>query len=315
MNILVTGATGFLGSHLIPHLLHSGHCVGCVVRSSSMLPHELSGLPTWRVEADGVGFREALTKFRPDVVVHLAALYVAEHQYEDVGPLVRANVEFGAYLLDAMQLAGCDALVYASTSWQHYRSREYCPVNLYAATKQAFSTLAEYYLDAAGLRLLELHLYDSYGEDDPRCKLLNRLQVATESEEELAMSGGEQRLHLVHVDDLVRGVAMACDQVRTFKAGERRVYRLPSAKAVSLRELVAAFNDANQSNPARVRWGLRPYRVREVFEPWERAEGLPGWFPEVPLAVGLQRCRGIKRREQEWTTTTEHCAVSKVRLP
>lgn len=293
MKIVLTGATGFLGSHLMLHLLDDGHEVGCLVRSGSVLHTGRTDLKVWKVGMDGAGFREALTEFSPDVVVHLAALYVAEHRYEDVGPLVRANVEFGAYLLDAMQVAGCDALVYAGTSWQHYRNRDYCPVNLYAATKQAFSALAEYYLDAAGLRLLELHLYDSYGENDPRNKLFNRLKAATESGDEFAMSEGQQRLHLIHVADLVRGVAMACEQVCTFKAGERRIYRLPSAKAVSLCELVAAFNVVDPSHPVRVRWSSRPYRQREVFEPWEGAEILPGWRADISLMEGLRRVQGI----------------------
>src|SRR5574337_32687 len=104
MKILLTGSTGFLGSHLIPHLLHGGQRVGCLLRSGSVLQRSRADIETWKVEMNGAGFREALTEFRPDVVVHLAALYVAEHRYEDVGALVRANIEFGAYLLDAMQI-------------------------------------------------------------------------------------------------------------------------------------------------------------------------------------------------------------------
>jgi len=289
MNVLVTGATGFLGSHVMPELLKRGHHVGALLREESVRDRVPRECWVWKMAADHDGLVEALTTFRPDVVVHLAALYICEHDQEDIRPLIRTNIEFGAQLLEGMRAAGCEALVYAGSAWQHYHDQEYCPVNLYAATKQAFSALADYYRDAAGLRVLELHLYDSYGPNDPRPKLLNRLLAAAETGGDMAMSEGTQRMHLVHVNDLSRGVAMACDQVRTFEPGERRVYRLPSHKALTLREVVATLDAVDPSHPVRVRWGERPFRHREVFTPWEGAPVLPGWRPEYTLAEGLSK--------------------------
>lgn len=89
---------------------------------------------------------------------------------------------------------------------------------------------------------------------------------------------------------------MACDQVRTLAAGDRRVYRLPSPEAITLRELVATLNAVVQSYPVKAVWGERPFRKREVFMPWEGAEVLPGWCPEIPLDAGLRelgRCASV----------------------
>ena len=298
MKVLVTGATGFLGSHVAPELRKRGHEVGCIVRAGSVLTESHEGCSVWTVAEDGAGLQRVLHTWTPDVVVHLAALYICEHQEEDISPLIQTNIEFGTHLLDAMHVSGGGALVYAGSAWQHYHDQEYCPVNLYAATKQAFSVLADYYRDAAGLRMLELHLYDSYGPNDTRPKLLNRLLAAAETGEDMAMSEGTQRMHLVHVEDLSRGVAMACDQVRSFELGARQVYRLPSQKAVTLREVVAALDAVDPSHPVRVRWGERPFRHREVFTLWEGAPVLPGWRPEVTLAEGLRTIKSSVSQAQ-----------------
>lgn len=296
MKVLITGATGFLGSHLAQHMHEQGHQVSCLRRPSSTLPAPIAGLANWIVDDSGNGLREALNEFRPEVVVHLAALYVAEHRPEDIAPLIRANIEYGAHLLEGMSEAGCTTMVYAGTSWQHYRGEPYCPANLYAATKQAFSVLADYYLDTFGLRLLELHLYDSYGEGDTRTRLITLLRNTSLKGETLSMSGGEQRLHLVHINDLVAGLLAACELSKNLRPGMRRIYRLPAEKTVSLRELVDTFNAANPAFPAKVEWGAKPYRAREIFHPWEDSEVMPGWRAKISLAEGLRCLRSAPQK-------------------
>jgi nucleoside-diphosphate-sugar epimerase len=297
IKFLVTGASGFLGRHLVPALLEQGHAVACLTRHPDGLPAAWGNLPRAKVSRDGEAIHRLCAEFRPEVVIHLAAYYVSEHHPEDITPLIEANLLLGAHLLEAMRACGCRNMVWTGTSWQHYQDADYCPVNLYAATKQAFSTLAEYYLDAEGFRLLELHLYDSYGEDDPRQRLLSLLEQSAQSGAPLAMSPGEQRLHLVHVDDLVAGLGIASQLITGMQAGERRIYRLPSAKAVSLQELLACFNAADPDHPAKVEWGARPYRRREVFSPWENAPILPGWVPRLDLKTGLTRYRNHSAKQ------------------
>ena len=285
MKILVTGATGFIGRHVAAHLDQVGHEVAALVRTTSTIPPAIAHLPRHVVDAAPGALHDILAREQPDCVVHLAAHYVATHTPADVDALVRGNIGFTAQLLDAMAGAGCQSLVYATSAWQYGEA----PANLYAATKNAALALADYYRSAHGLKTQELVIYDSYGPDDPRGKLISVLKDTMDAAVDLPMSGGEQRVHLVHVEDLCRGFALACAQIADFPAGARRIHRLPSAGAISLRAVVDTLNALGEHPPCRVAWGAKPYRPGEVFSPWEGAPILPGWTPEISLTEGLRR--------------------------
>lgn len=294
MKILLTGATGFIGRHVARQLHDDGHELSVLVRAASHIPPMIAELPSYPIDVHPDALYHAVAHLKPEVVVHLAAHYVAEHQPGDIAALIDSNITFTARLLDAMAQAGCDAMVMAGSAWQHGDA----PVNLYVATKNAGLALADYYRDAHGLRLIELALYDSYGPHDPRKKLISLLKHSAARADILDMSPGEQMMHLVHVDDIARGFALACDQVVPLAPGEHRLYRLPSAQAVSLQQLVSHFNAAAPDHPARVRWGARPYRTREVFHPWEDAPVLPGWQPAISLDEGLKQVRATPDSEE-----------------
>ena len=92
---------------------------------------------------------------------------------------------------------------HSQPGWQHFGTPDYRPVNLYAATKQAFEDVLAYYADAQGIAAVTLELYDTYGPGDPRRKLIRILFEAARSGEPIQLSPGEQVIELLHVDDAV----------------------------------------------------------------------------------------------------------------
>jgi len=285
---LVTGATGFVGSHLVSRLVADGWHVECVVRPGS----DCSVLPAEAIcryhDGSTCGLADLVVGASPHVVFHLASLFVSEHVSEEVEPLVRSNVLFGAQLLEAMCIAGVDTLVNTGTAWQHYRNAEYEPVNLYAATKQAFEALARFYSSARGLRVLTLELSDTYGPDDRRPKLFTVLRSAASTGDRLAMSGGEQLVDLVYVDDVVDAYLVAASFLLSQPEGYMRSYGVFSGRPIRLRALVDEYLSAtNQS--IEIDWGARPYRQREVMVPSLRTPRLGAWQPSVGLVEGIQR--------------------------
>jgi nucleoside-diphosphate-sugar epimerase len=284
---LITGATGFVGGHLVRRLLAADWDVHAIVRADSREPaRTVTNIE--RHEHDGTieSMIAVLERVRPEVVVHLASLFLSDHEPADVDGLIRSNLAFGTQLLEAMYRTGVRDIVNTGTAWQHYESRDYSPVNLYAATKQAFEAILQYYVEAHSLRAITLTLHDTYGPGDTRRKLVSLLSKIAVEPHPLAMSAGEQQIELVHVDDVTRAYTIAADRLRAGVVAGHEKYVVASEAPRKLREVVEIFERvAGTKLP--IDWGVRPYRSREVMVPWVGGHRLPGWLPEIDLATGF----------------------------
>lgn len=286
---LVTGAAGFVGGRLARRLQGDGWETHAIVRPSSNATTLRNVVGSGSVHVhDGstAGLVDIICSVHPDIVFHLASVFVAEHLTNDVDPLIRSNVLFGVQLLEAMTVAGASDIVNTSSYSQHYQGREYSPVSLYAATKQAFQDILQFYCEVRGLRAVTLELPDTYGPDDKRPKLLSLLDRAARSGETLQMSPGEQLLDLLHVDDVVHGYEVAADGLLSGHLLSLSQYQLSSGSLVPLKDVVELYRQAT-GRIVSVAWGGRPYRVREVMEPRSPVPVLPGWIPSRSLATWL----------------------------
>jgi nucleoside-diphosphate-sugar epimerase len=283
---LLTGSTGFVGSHLTPRLVSAGWVVHRLLRAGLEEARPIQGVRDHLWDGSTDAALAILADARPDVVVHLASLFLAEHAAKDLEALVSANVLAGLQVVEAATAAGCRGFVNAGTSWQHFQGAEYDPVCLYAATKQAFEDLLAYYVGARGLRAMTLKLFDTYGPGDRRPKLFAALRRAARSGETLAMSPGEQLLDLAYIDDVTRAFVTAAEVVSEGGESGHRMYAVPSGERHTLKEVVALYEDVTGLHVA-ADWGGRAYRGREVMTPWE-GPSLPGWRAEVDVRRGIE---------------------------
>lgn len=286
---LLTGATGFIGSRLAHHLERHGWDVHRVVRPTPGSPSAMEPLPPNVHIHDGStsDMIRIVGESRPDVVFHLASLFIAQHSPDQVEPLVRSNILFGLQLLEGMAWNGVRRIVNAGTGWQHYEGGEYSPVNLYAATKQAFEDLAAYYVDSGRVDAVTLLLFDTYGPDDPRPKIFRLLLDASASGKVLSMSPGDQLIDLVHVDDVTSAFRTAGERLLEGSVHGHERYAVSSGNPISLRNLAGNIVRAAGLN-VEIIWGGRPHREREVMVPWAKGAPMPGWRPQISLDEGLR---------------------------
>jgi nucleoside-diphosphate-sugar epimerase len=287
--VLVTGATGFVGSHLARRMVRDGWQVHIVCRPDSNLEclrEALSQVTVHRHDGSTNNLIAIMEEVQPDVVFHLASLFISEHQPGQIEPLVCANLLFATQLAESMSRCHVKHLVNTGTSWQHYRSDDYNPVNLYAATKQAFEDILRYYIEACDFQVITLKLFDTYGPDDPRPKLFHLLEKIARESTTLAMSPGEQMIDLVFIDDVVQAFVMAAERLMAGDTQGHESYAVSSGDPLPLRKLVEAYGRITNKHIS-IEWGGRPYRTREVMSTWKFGERLPGWIPKVNIEKGI----------------------------
>lgn len=279
---LLTGATGYIGGRLAVRLLADGWRVHAVVRPSSVGELPL-GVEAHRLDGATSGLTAILTDTSPDIVFHLASLYLADHRPDQVDDLVGSNILFGTQLFEAMTAAGVKRVVNTGSASQHYGTTHYNPVSLYAATKQACADIMRYYHEARGLSAITLKLYDTYGAGDTRRKLVQLIADAAMSGERLELSPGEQVIDLVHVDDVVAAFVLAADRLLI---ADHAIYDefFLSGERLGVRALVSLVEETLERRIEAV-FGARAYREREVMVPVEPGpvDALPGWQPQRRL--------------------------------
>lgn len=119
MKLLLTGATGFIGSQLAHRLLAEDYALAILVRSDSNLDALRSVLPQIQVHIyDGsyASLLHTLEVARPSLVCHVASLFLAQHKSEDISRLIESNLNFPTQLLEAMNQVGVKQLINVGTS-------------------------------------------------------------------------------------------------------------------------------------------------------------------------------------------------------
>jgi len=287
MITLVTGATGFVGGHLARRLIADGDEVHVVVRPGSSRTRVPEGASAHVWDGTFPTLHAALRVAPPDLVFHVAGLFVDQHRPKQIDDLIHANVLFATQLAEAMDMVGVARLINVGTSWEHFEDADYDPVNLYAASKRAAQILLRWYSQARGLKVSTLKLFDTYGPDDRREKIWTRLARLAAEPQRLSMSPGRQSIDLVHVDDVVGALKAAGAALLRGEAPAPEGYAVSSGQPRPLREIVEIF-ERLAGTSFDIDWGGRPYRPREAMSPWSHGAAPPGWRPKVTLEDGVR---------------------------
>lgn len=289
--VLVTGATGYIGSVLLESL-RTDNDVHALVRDRRRDSGALE-TPGVRFHTFGPDLDEVETvvdAISPGVLFHLATLY-SRHDPASVSQMVDANVKFGAAVLNAVShQSECDVVLVGS----HFQFVGSPPVpsSLYAATKNALCEIAAYFGRERGMRWIQAVLYDVYGPGDPRPKLVTTVLNSLRTGEPLSLPEPQPLHHFVYVDDVVEAlIAARVDLCSDLMTNGRSVF-VTSNRPATPEELLATASRVAGVEPTLSddRFKLLPGApMRPIDGPRPK-----DWQPTVDLATGIERIRSEK---------------------
>jgi nucleoside-diphosphate-sugar epimerase len=290
MKIVVTGSTGFVAKAIIDTLIDNGHEIHAIVRESS----DRTGINTksnfFIDDGSSDSLIELFKEIKPDGVLHLASLFLQQHKENEVHALITSNITFGTRLLEASVQNDVPWFINTGTFWQHFENKDYSPVNLYAATKQAFQDIARFYYETQNINFVTIKLNDTFGEGDTRKKVFNLWKGLADSGENLGMSPGEQIIDISYIDDIVEAYTLMIDQLKddTNYIYAGKSYSVSSSERMTLIELSKTYEKAT-GDTLDITWGERPYRDREVMFPWDKGEAVPGWKQTTSIGEAINK--------------------------
>ncbi len=314
-NVVVTGAGGFIGSHVVDALLDAGVRVTAVdnfcdfydpARKEANLRRAAVDPGCTVIHADirdAERMRTVMGEAAPTAVIHLAAMAGVRPSIERPTLYAPVNVEGTTAVLQATAATACRSFIFASSSSVYGDSTPVPfseeafvghPVSPYAATKVAGELLCRTWHHLHDLPVTCLRFFTVYGpRQRPDLAISKFMRCAQEGRAARMFGDGTASRDYTYVDDIVTGVLSALQPAEGF-----RIFNLGSDRPTTLRDLIDAVREATGRDLPIEPAPPQPGDVQRTWADLSRSEAALGYRPRTTLAEGL-------RKQWEWMVGEE----------
>lgn len=303
--VLVTGAGGFIGSHLTEMLVREGAEVRAFVRYNSR------GTFGW-LDDVGADVRKSIEIVQGDIrdldrvtgvvagrthVFHLAAMIAIPYSYVSMGEVVAVNVNGTLNMLTACRMHGVEKMLHTSTS-ETYGTARYVPIDEkhplqgqspYSASKIGADKLAESFHLSFGLPVATVRPFNTYGPRQSARAVIPTIIVQLLTGQQVKLGSLTPTRDFTFVEDTARGMM----KIAETKDAVGKVTNLGNMKEISIGELLALLCKLTgrslpmQEDAQRIR--PENSEVQRLLADTTQAQQILNWTPEVGLEEGLNR--------------------------
>lgn len=297
--VLITGASGFLGSHLCDHLCKNNVEVHAVSRTERTSDQD--SLQWWHGNMEDIEVVQNLFHtIKPDVVFHLSGMVTAAAGAELVLPTFNSLLVTTVNILTVAAKTGCDRVIsIASLEEPEPGQNEATPISPYAAAKWASSAYSRMFHQLYQTPVVLVRPFMTYGPGQNVRKIIPSVTLSLLQSEPPKLASGQRQVDWIYVDDVISGMLAAAQVPHV----EGCTFDLGSGTLVSIRSVVQQLT--NLVNPQiEPSFGALPDRPVEKVRVANTAytyEKL-GWQPVISLETGLEQTVDWYRQQIAATT-------------
>lgn len=292
MKVLLTGATGFLGSHILSRLIQENHEVSILIRTSSN---------QWRIKKYETRYQsyyidqDTLDNILKqigslDVIIHCATMYARSG--ECCNEVYYTNVEFPLELINAATKIGCKVFIntdsFFTKAGMKASKQQY--MRDYINSKIMFLEKAKKIVKFK-MQLINMQLEHVYGEADNKEKFIpNVICDCNSNVPELMLTDGDQKRDFIYVTDVVEAYMVVLNHLALFKQESWKNIEVGTGVSFSVREIVELIRDITDSK-TKLCYGAIKRKSGECDNSIANIKELQkmGWKPKYKLRQGLER--------------------------
>jgi UDP-glucuronate 4-epimerase len=305
MKALVTGAAGFIGSHLTERLLNDGWTVVGVDSFDEFYDprikrRNLAGClshPAFRLVEGDIRDRAAMERAvesGTDVIVHLAARAGVRPSILEPALYTDVNINGTVLLLELARQRAISKFVFASSSSVYGNNKKVpfseddnvdFPISPYAATKKAGELICHTYHHLHGLAINCLRFFTVYGPRQRPDLAIHKFARLIEEGKPIPVYGdGTMMRDFTYIDDILNGVVAAMDRCAGYE-----IYNLGESQPISVNDLITELEHALGKKAIRQYLPLQPGDVDRTYADIAKARARLGYRPSTDIRTGLAR--------------------------
>jgi nucleoside-diphosphate-sugar epimerase len=276
MKIGIIGSTGFIGKNLNKFLVdNSNHDI-----------FNFSSFYKYKNKWTDKIIKEIKIE-KPEIIINCSAYTKLNNKKNDIENLINTNIYSNIiFLNEAIKYNAFKNYITFGTKWELGDTKNNRPLNLYGASKKANDSFYEFYSNHKN-SIISLKLFDTYGADDNRDKLLNSLIKSYKNNKTLEVTAGQQYLDYVNVKDICLLIYKIINDVKKKKLNGFHSYTVSSKKPIKLIKLIDLLNKKLKK---KIKIKIKKkYRLNQSLYPTKKYNNYPNWDLKYKLMENLKK--------------------------